>query len=172
MKGIRKLPPVCLIISIIRLLTGRLRISKKYIDNSIRMENGKIFVIFRHITIHPLARDNDGCVFIVSFKFARLSHKLNKLTSIIPMLLISGYPGFVAKIYAVNPNDGFWQGMYQWKSIGHLEEYKRSFVFKMMNKRAIPETKNEFELPGLKLTDFIENKFYIPYKNEKSLKGE
>jgi hypothetical protein len=53
------------------------------------------------------------------------------------MLLIAGYPGFMQKIYALNPKNGYWQGMYQWKSITHLEAYKKSFVFRMMNKRAL-----------------------------------
>ena len=153
--NIRKTPVVCLIISIIRLLIGKLKFSKAYFNNPIEMENGKKFVIFRHITIHPLKPAESGCVFIVSFKFARLSHKANKLTSIIPMLMISGYPGFAAKIYAVNPNDGYWQGMYQWKSIEYLEDYKKSFVFKMMNKRAIADSITSTEMINQKLIDFI-----------------
>lgn len=56
------------------------------------------------------------------------------------MLLITGYPGFVSKCYAVNSNNGYWQGMYQWKSLNDLESYKKSFIFRMMNKRAISET--------------------------------
>ncbi len=47
--------------------------------------------------------------------------------------------------------------MYQWKSVEHLENYKESFVFKMMNKRAIPGSINTLELPNSKLTDFIDN---------------
>ena len=73
------------------------------------------------------------------------------------MLLITGVPGFVAKCYAVDHNSGYWQGMYQWKSMKHLEEYKKSFVFKMMNKRAIKETIKSIELNNQILTDFIED---------------
>ncbi len=74
------------------------------------------------------------------------------------MLMIAGFPGFVAKIYAVNPEDGYWQGMYQWKSIKHLEEYKKSFVFRMMNKRAIHETIKSVEMTNQNLIDIIEDK--------------
>ncbi|MEJ2495731.1 MAG: hypothetical protein P8Y79_15545 [Ignavibacteriaceae bacterium] len=121
------------------------------------MENGKRFVIFRHITTHPLKPVDGECVFIVSFKFARLSHKANKLTSIIPMLMIAGFPGFVTKMYAINSDDGYWQGMYQWKTINHLEEYKKSFVFRMMNKRAIQNSINSIEMDNQELMDFIDN---------------
>ena len=80
---LRKNPFVCLIVSLLRLLIGRLRLSKQYLGNS-------------------LINSNPKCVFIVSFKFSRLSQKANKIASIIPMLLITGFPGFETKIYAVN----------------------------------------------------------------------
>ena len=56
------------------------------------------------------------------------------------MLVIAGFPGFQTKMYALNKENGFWQGMYQWESSKHLEDYLNSFVYKMMNKRAIKET--------------------------------
>jgi len=156
---IRKTPVVCLIIAVIKLFTGRLRLSKKYLNKTIEMENGKEFVIFRHITT-TLDQVNEGCVFIISFKFAHLSHKANKLASIIPMLMIAGFPGFVVKMYAVNPDDGYWQGMYQWKSIEHLQDYKKSFVFKMMNKRSLKDSINIIEMTNQKLTDFIDSHLF------------
>ena len=131
---LRKSPPVCFGISILRLLIGGLRISKQYIGTSVKMEDGQNFTIFRHITSHPLKENKTATVFIVRFKFTRLSHNANILASIIPMLFIAGFPGFDTKMYAVNKKNGYWQGMYQWKSKKHLEEYKNSFVYKMINK--------------------------------------
>lgn len=151
----RKSPPVCLGISLIRLLLGRLRYSKQYIGNSVKMDDGQEFTIFRHITAYPIDENETTSVFIVSFKFARLSHKVNKIASIIPMLLITGFPGFLTKIYAVNKENDYWQGMYQWKSKQALEEYKKSFVFKMMNKRAIKNTVSSMEFDNQQLNDYI-----------------
>ena len=71
------------------------------------------------------------------------------------MLLITGFPGFVKKIYAVNKKNGYWQGMYQWESLEYLEEYKKSFVFKVMNKRAIPETIKSIQYENKSLDNFI-----------------
>jgi len=136
MNKIRKIPLVCLMISIIWLLLGKLRLSKKFLDEKIINNDGKVFTLFRNISIHHAKQESECCVFIVSFKFSRLSHKANKLTSIIPMLLITGFPGFIQKIYAVDFESGYWQGMYQWKSRQHLEDYKKSFVYRMMNRRA------------------------------------
>lgn len=152
----RKSPPICLGISIGRLLVGKLRLLNKFLGNSVEMEDGHKFKIFRHITIHPLKENKESIVFIVGFKFAKLSHKANKLASIIPMLLITGFPGFETKIYAVNTETEYWQGNYQWKSKTHLQEYKNSFVYKMMNKRAINNTIDSYEIENQKLIDYIE----------------
>jgi hypothetical protein len=52
---------------------------------------------------------------------------------------------------------GYWQGMYQWASIEHLKEYKNSFVFRMMNKRAIPDTIKSVEMTNQNLIEIIGN---------------
>jgi len=155
---LRKSPPVCLGLSIQRLLFGRLKISKQDIGTLVKLNNGQQFSVFRHITTYPLKESNTSIVFIVRFKFARLSHKANKLASIIPMLLITGFPGFDTKMYAVNFENGYWQGMYQWRSKEHLQEYKKSFVYYMMNKRAISESLSSMDLESQKLLGYIEQK--------------
>jgi hypothetical protein len=137
MHNIRKIPPVCLFVALTKLLVGRLKLHRNNIGLNVSTGNADKYAIFRHISVFPIHHSKDNCVFTVSFKFARLTHKANKIASIIPMLLIAGYPGFMQKIYALNPKNGYWQGMYQWKSITHLEAYKKSFVFRMMNKRAL-----------------------------------
>jgi len=153
----RKSPPVCLVISIGRLLIGKLKLSKQYLNDTVKMEDGQEFIIFRHITDYPVKDIEQAVTFIVRFKFARLSHSANKIASIIPMLLITGFPGFQTKMYAVNKENGYWQGMYQWKSLENLEEYKTSFVFKMMNKRAKKETISSWEYRNQLLINYIEN---------------
>lgn len=152
----RKSPLVCLINSLFHLANGKLSLSDLYLDKTVRMKDNSKFRIFRHITKNNVQRDAKSTVFVVSFKFARFSHKTNQKASIIPMLLIAGFPGFVKKVYAVNPENGYWQGMYEWKSLKDLEAYKQSFVFRMMNKRAIPGSINAFEIENKNLSNFIE----------------
>lgn len=152
----RRLPIVCLIISVFRLISGNLLLSKEYLNDDIRTDEGKVFRIFRHIRLKDIKQTPTGCVFLVSFKFAHLSHSVNKLASIIPMLIIAGTPGFIAKIYAVDTGEGLWQGLYQWDSVENLNEYKKSFVFRMMNRRAIPESLLMNEIVNESLFDFIE----------------
>jgi hypothetical protein len=72
------------------------------------------------------------------------------------MLLITSYPGFNTKIYAVNAESGYWQGMYEWKSKKALDDYKESFVLGVMNKRAIKSSVSCLEFENHQLYDFIE----------------
>ena len=156
MNKIRKIPPVCLFIAFALLLTGRLRVSNKYVGAAVRNEKGQVFKVFRNIKINKNRQSPGNCVFIVSFKFARLSHRANKVASIIPMLIIAGFPGFVQKLYAVNKANGYWQGMYEWRSLNHLETYKHSFVYRMMNKRARKGTVESYTISKYHLSDLIE----------------
>ena len=120
------------------------------------MEDGQEFKIFRHITVSPVKDTEQAVTFMVRFKFARLSHNANRFASIIPMLLITGFPGFQTKMYAVNKKNGYWQGMYQWKTKKHLEDYLKSFVYKMMNKRAIKETISSHKYSNQLLNNYID----------------
>jgi len=151
----RKIPPVCLGIALFRLLTGRLKLSKEYLGEEVKSDDGKVFSIFRHIKAVAENAGTDATVFVVRFKFAHLSHKVNKLASIIPMLLIAGFPGFIRKMYAVDHESGYWQGMYEWESKEHLEEYKQSLVFRTMNKRAIKGSITSFEEVNTSLRKLI-----------------
>lgn len=152
----RKSPPVCLLFSLIKLTFRGIKTSKLYVGSTVQMGNGDIYEIFRHIKSNQKITGDEEVMFIVSFKFARFSHKVNKKLSIIPMLLITGFPGFRVKMYAVNKTTGYWQGMYQWGSEKALDEYKKSFVLKMMNKRALSDTVKYIELHKHILNDYIE----------------
>ena len=153
---IRNSPPVCLWISMVRLIMGRLRFSKASIGQSLNMEDGEKYQVFRHIRMHPEKEVAFPITFIVRFRFSRLSHRANKITSIMPMFMISGHPGFQMKIYGVNKENGYWAGMYQWESENALEEYKRSIVFRAMKRRAVNGTVTTQELHHTRLMDFIE----------------
>lgn len=155
MKGIRITPPVCLIISLTNLLCGRLRLPGNYLNSEIQGIDGKTFRIFRDIRKNPVGEEPGNCVFVVRFRFAHLSQRSNRLASVIPMLIIAGFPGFMEKIYAVNTDNGYWQGMYQWKSAKHLEAYKKSFIYKMMNKRAIKGSLESVEFSNKSLNILI-----------------
>jgi len=152
---IRKSPPICLGLSVFKLILRKLRFSKLNLGQTIKMQDDQEFTIFRHLTRHPVQESTSTTTFIVSFKFSRFSHNANRIASILPMLLISGFPGFDVKMYGVNQKNGYWQGMYQWQTKHALEDYKKSFVFRMMNKRAITTTLWSMEHESRNLSDFI-----------------
>ena len=155
---IRKNPVLCLLLSLERLLVGRLNFSKEYVGTTIKMENGEAYQIFRHIKSTSQNSAEQDSVLIVRFKFAKLSYRVNKFVSQFPMLLITGFPGFQAKMYAVNPHNGYWLGLYQWESKQALEDYKQSFVLQVMNRRAIKGSVTYREFECRLLTDYIEER--------------
>lgn len=156
LKNVRRLPPVCLSIAILELVVGKLRISREFVGRETAADDGQVYTIFRQIKKGKAEYDDGRIAFVVRFKFARLSHRANKLASILPMLLIAGSPGFVQKMYAVNPENGYWQGMYEWRSGKHLEAYRQSFVYRMMNKRSLHGTLHSRTIPNGRLADLIE----------------
>lgn len=156
---LRYIAPFCLLVSLFRLIRGRLKYSSEFLNRTLKIEDGSEFSIFRQISTHPEISSEHSCVFIVRFKFKHLSHKANRIASKVPMLLIAGHPGFVSKCYAVNPKNGHWQGMYEWKSLKHLEDYRKSFVFRMMNRRALPETIQSSILINKTLNEYFQNNF-------------
>ena len=158
---IKILPPVCLLISLARLLTGKLRFSKSFLAGEVSGIDGQTYKIFRYILIYPQNEESGTHVFVVSFRFSHLSFRTNKLASVVPMLLIAGFPGFMQKIYAVDPLSGNWQGMYQWRSQKDLEAYQKSFVFRMMNKRAVKGSVTSLKLLNLNLNDYIKEQSEI-----------
>jgi len=127
------------------------------------MADGQEYSIFRHIHTHPAHMSDTTAIFVVRFKFSHLSYLANKIASIIPMLVITGYPGFHIKMYGVNKANGFWQGMYQWESKQALSEYKQSFVYRIMNKRALHSSIGTFEVYGQQLLDYIKTDKFKEY---------
>lgn len=138
--NVRIFPPVCLCIAILGLLSRKLSVSREFVGCETIKDDGQVYTVFRQIKNRKANFSRGSIIYLVSFKFAHLSFRANKLASIIPMLLIAGFPGFVQKLYALNKETGYWQGMYEWKSAMHLEAYKQSFVYRMMNRRAITGT--------------------------------
>jgi hypothetical protein len=92
-------------------LTGKLRMTQELVGHQTHTGIGLPCTIFRQIKRREPEFSDKQVTFVVKFKFARLSHKANKLVSLLAMLLIAGFPGFVEKIYALQKETGYWQGI-------------------------------------------------------------
>ena len=119
------------------------------------MEDGLIFKIFRHMNLKVGSRSSSESIFIVRFKFKKFSHRVNKRLSKIPILLIAGFPGFRDKLWMIDRESGYWQGIYQWKNVQSIENYKNSFVLRLMNRRAIANTIKYTIVTETNIIDYI-----------------
>ena len=123
------------------------------------MEDGRRFRVFRHLSHSGNEEREQGApapaILVVRFRFARLSQALNRLLSLIPVPLIGGYPGFRQKLWMVQEETGYWQGVYEWESTEAVEAYRRSFVLGVMNRRAEPGSVSHTVVPRTTLEDYV-----------------
>ena len=76
-------------------------------------------------------------------------------TSLIPIPLIVGFPGFRDKFWMIDWETGFWQGIYQWDNIAAVEKYKKSFVLGMMNKRSVKSSISYTAIPDRNIDEYL-----------------
>jgi hypothetical protein len=62
--SVRKNPLVCLLLSLGRLLVGRLRYSNEYVGTTLKVENGEEYYIFRHIRAVSQPHNEQGSVML------------------------------------------------------------------------------------------------------------
>jgi hypothetical protein len=153
----RRLPPVCAVVALLRILTGRLRFENRYVGRVFVTEDGQRFRAFRHMSRRASRgrAQASPAVFVVRFKFARFSQRLNRGLSLIPVPLIGGYPGFRDKLWMVDEDTGDWQGVYEWDSTEALKAYQCSFALRVMNRRAEPESISYAVIERTPLADYL-----------------
>ena len=156
----RRLPPICASVTVLRLLTGRLRFENRYVNRVFVLADGQRFRAFRHLSqkASGARAQTSPAVFVVRFKFARFSQDLNRLLSWVPVPLIGGFPGFRHKLWMVDEETGCWQGIYEWESAEAVEAYRRSLVFRAMNRRAAPGSVSCLVIPQTRIVDYLNSR--------------
>lgn len=148
-----------MIIPIIRflqkLIMGRLVFLNADKGRMILMGNNYKFQVFRHIGLKRNFEPSCPCLFIVRFKFKNFSHEKNIRLSRIPIPLIVGSKGFQNKMWMIDHETDYWQGVYQWDSLESLNNYKRSFVLGIMNNRAMRSTISYETIEGMDISSFM-----------------
>lgn len=152
--ALRRSPAVCLLIALALALRGRLRLRHQFVGRAVAMEGGQSFRVFRHLS-RSTSQHGRPAVLIIRFRFKRFSQRVNCFLSLIPIPLIGGFPGFHDKLWMVDEETGGWQGVYEWESAESVEDYRASFVFGVMNRRADQETIFHEVIPGTRLADYI-----------------
>lgn len=138
------------------IIAGKIRFPKEYNDKWIQMDDGLRFKIFRHMTRVLKGDTETGSIFIVRFRFKRLTHEANKKASSIPIPLIGGFTGFRDKIWMIDWDTGYWQGIYQWDDMYSIEKYKASLVLRIMNRRADESSLTYRVIPNTSLDKYLE----------------
>jgi hypothetical protein len=119
------------------------------------MEDGLNLKIFRHMKIEKKRKTSTGAIFIVRFKFNKFSHEANMRTSMISIPLIAGFPGFRDKLWMIDWETGYWQGIYQWDNTAAIKKYQKSFVFGIINKRSVENSISYKVIPNLNIDEFL-----------------
>ena len=143
--------------TIVNILRGRVHFSNQYIGKTITMEDGQNFIIFRDLTVGSEDYSKPSMsVFKVRFKFKNMPASINKRLSMIPTPFLIGLSGFREKIWTMQENTGEFQGIYQWDSLESAQKYPDSLIFKIMTKRAVPDTVSIEILHNTLLSDYMQ----------------
>lgn len=138
------------------ILSGRVHFPDEYIGETLSMEDGQNFVVFRRLTVSGKNSDSGSfAVFKVKFKFKGFKPGTNKSLSMIPAPFLMGMRGFREKYWTFNENTDYFQGIYQWESKEIAEKYPDSFIFKLMTKRSAPGTLSYEIIPNTDLSQYI-----------------
>ncbi|MCW8824706.1 MAG: YdhR family protein [Ignavibacteriaceae bacterium] len=140
------------------LIISKLQFPSTYTNKIVRTDDGKEFKIFRHMHLKSSNRSENGSIFIVRFKFKKFSHNSNIRLSRIPILLIAGFPGFRDKFWMIDWKTNYWQGIYQWENLETIDNYKKSFVLGVMNKRAIEHSISYVIIKNRNIDDYIQSR--------------
>jgi hypothetical protein len=139
-------------------MTGRVHFPARYLSEAFAMDDGQVFTVFRHIKLACAGRlsQSASALLVVRFHFARFTHAVNRVLSLLPIPLIAGSPGFREKVWMVNEHTGEWLGLYEWDSERTAEAYKRSFVLRVMMRRAATESVSFHTVPDTSLSDYLQ----------------
>ena len=151
--------PLSIIKAIFKVVTFKLRFPRHYCNKTIKMDDGSEFRTFRHMHLTAHDSDSTGSIFIVHFKFKRFSHKTNVRLSRIPILMIAGFPGFRDKLWMIDHDTDYWQGIYQFASGEAIDGYRQSFVLHIMNKRAQSDSITYQIIRNQEIDNYLEARF-------------
>jgi hypothetical protein len=123
------------------------------------MEDGEAHVVFREVRVASSRSvpAESMTVLKVRFKFASFSPTVNRRLSLIPIPVITGMPGFRQKVWTFCEESGYSQGIYQFESMDLAEEYRKSPVMRILEKRTVPGSTSYELLSGILIEDYLKS---------------
>ena len=160
MPAFRYLPPIAVVVTVWRLLTGRVRLSKDRLEQVLTMEDGEAHVVFREVRVASFRPVPTGSMTVlkVRFKFASFSPAVNRRLSLIPIPVITGMPGLRQKTWTSCEDSGYSQGIYQFESLEQAEGYRNSPIMRILEKRSVPGSTSYEIYPGTLIGDYLESR--------------
>ncbi|MEM1483717.1 YdhR family protein [Oscillospiraceae bacterium PP1C4] len=79
-------------------------------------------------------------LFIIRFQLKNMSSKINKIFSLLPMLFLIHFKGFMSKYWLCDDNTNECIGVYCWKSRADAERYANGIAVSFMKKRSIKDS--------------------------------
>ena len=80
--------------TVINFLTGKILFPKSENGMNLRMNDGKVFKVFRHVIIKSNNRNENNAVYIVRFKTKNMSAKANQRFSIFLRRMVDCFHNF------------------------------------------------------------------------------
>ena len=119
--------------------SGRIHFPKDRIGEIVQEDEP--FKVFRQMIVEPIGdqQQDPGAIFRVCFQYATFSVDMNKILSL-PIPLIAAQPGFRSKTWLLGQETGIAQGVYEWDTVEHAENYWMSFPMQLLKKRSVPES--------------------------------
>ena len=122
------------------LISGRMRFPRDRVGETLVLENGECWTIFRQVVVtpEPGRPAKAGAVFRPRFRVAGMSLRQNIRFSLLPIPFFTGLPGFRSKLWLYQAETGDFQGYYEWDSVEDAENYANSFAMQFMTRRSVP----------------------------------
>jgi hypothetical protein len=119
-----------------RLVTGRVHFVRADVGETLTMDDGAQFTVFRHVTVEGPGTPTGA--FVVRFTPANMTVRQNIRFSLLPMIPLLGMRGFREKRWCVNRETGACQGIYAWQTAADAEAYAASVAMRFMTGRSLP----------------------------------
>lgn len=137
------------------LLRGKMHFPRGRLGKTVTMEDGQEFTIFREVKIDDNQSGDNSAVFRVRFLLSGMKPEDNIRFSWIPSPFIMGLPGFQAKLWTLNYENNYFQGIYQWENSEYADKYSKSFAYRFMAGRSVEGTVSYEIIPNMDLERYL-----------------
>jgi hypothetical protein len=94
---------------------------------------------------------------MVRFRLSGMNVENNKRFSWLPVPFFIGLPGLRSKLWTINHQNNYFQGIYQWENEEYARKYSQSFAYSFMSRRSVKGSVSFKIIPNITLKDYLES---------------